>query len=439
VIIIKAMSVRLALLGVAIGALTNDFMLTVPIVLVFSAAVLFLAGAHTVPARDRVFLFRLAMGALLIRILLIVATHSFDTAFINYVKTSDALYYEYMGRLIAAAWQEGRSIFIPSGNYGYFYWNGLIYYLVGFKPDLVRILNSITSVCIGLNLYFISRKLGGAKAARISFVLAAYFPSAILWSSLNLKDSLIIFLITLIVKHNLELMESFKLGRVLLMSLLLMALVSLRFYVGILLAVCIALSYIFTATRFLLWQRFVYTMAIFLIAGLALQQMGYGFMGTGFLFSQSIETIGEQHQKGAYGGSAYAGDVSFDSYAAVLKYLPAGVFYFLFAPFPWQSIGPLRIITVPEMIFLYFLYSYLIAGVRHFWRSQRGACLFLILLVVCFGLVYSLGSSNMGGLYRVRLQVIMITFVFISEGLQKSWALARIFSRIARKAPLPGC
>jgi hypothetical protein len=408
-------------------------MLTVPIVLIFSAVVLYIAGIFEVPVKDRIFLFRLALGAILIRFLFIVATHSFDTAFINYVNSSDAIYYEYMGRLISDAWHDGRTVAIPTGNYGYYYWNGLIYYLAGYKPDLIRVLNSIISVCIGLNLYFISLKLSGPKAARISFALAAFFPSAILWSSLNLKDSMIIFLITLIVKKNIELMEKFQLGKVLFMSLLLMALVSLRFYVGILLAICISLSYILTATKFSWWQRFTYTLAIFLIAGLALQQMGYGFMGKDYVFSQSIETIGEQHQKGAYGQSAFAGDVIFDSYTAALKYLPVGIFYFLFGPLPWQSIGPIRIITAPEMILLYYLYNHFIAGVKHLWQTQRGACLFLVVLIVCFGLIYSLGSSNIGGLYRIRLQVIMIAFIMISEGMQSSWILARIFGRLTGK------
>lgn len=417
--------------------LANDYMLIVPITLLFSAAVIYLSGAHNVPAPDRIFLFRLALGALLIRLLFIVATHSFDTNFINYVKTSDALYYEYLGKLISNAWHEGRDIAIPPGNYGYFYWNGIIYYLAGFKPDLVRVLNSITSVCVGFNLYFISLRLSGSRAAKICFVLAAFFPSSILWSSLNLKDSFIIFLITLIIKHNLELMENFKLGKVFFMSLLMMALVSLRFYVGILLALCVALSYIFTATKFLMWQRLTYTLAIIIIAGLSLQQMGYGFMGTDYVFSQSIETIGEQHQKGAYGTGAFAGEIAFDSYADALKYLPIGIFYFLFGPLPWQSMGPIRVITVPEMAFLYFLYSYFIIGVKHLWRTQRGPCLFLLIVIVCFGLIYSLGSSNLGGLYRVRLQIIMIAFVLISEGIQRSWALVRIFSRMIKRKALP--
>ena len=413
--------------------LVIDNLLMVPLVMVFSFIMLYLAGVHGVPVPDRRFLFTLALAALLVRLLFIVATHSFDNPFFAYIKTSDALYYEYLGRIIADAWHDGRSIAIPSGNYGYFFWNGLIYYLVGFQPELLRVLNSITAVCIGFNLYYISMRLSGRTAARICFVLAVFFPSAILWSSLNLKDSLIIFFITLIVKLNLELMERFRPGRVVLMCLLLMVLVSLRFYIGILLAMCITLSYVFTATRFGWWQRAAYTMVLFIAVGFAMQQMGYGFLGMDFVLSQNIQTIGDQHQRAAYGGAAFAEDVTLDSYVAALKYLPMGVFYFLFGPLPWQAMGPIRMITVPEMIFLYFLYGYFIMGLRDLWQNQRGACLFLLIVITCFGFIYSLGSSNMGGLYRIRLQVIMLAFVLISHGIQGSWVLSRIFGRFRRK------
>ncbi|NPV72990.1 MAG: hypothetical protein HPY89_04225 [Pelotomaculum sp.] len=429
--------VLLLLTGILTGVLTNEKTLMVPVVLLFSGAVLFLAGAHRIPVPDRRFLTVLGLWALLARLLFIVATHSFDTPFISYIRTSDALYYEHIGRVIAGAWQEGSNIIVPSSNYGYFYWNGLIYFLVGFKPDIVRILNCVTALGVGLNLYFISLRLGGSRAAKTSFVLAVFFPSFILWSSLNLKESLVIFLITLIVKQNLELMERFAPGKVLSMAVLLVPLVSLRFYAGILLAICVALSYIFTATRFLLWQRLIYSLAIFLAAGLVLQQMGYGFLGTDYVFNQSIETIGEQHQRAAYGEAAYAGDVVFRSYGDALRYLPRGIFYFLFAPLPWQAMGPLRFITIPEMVLLYFLYVYFTAGTRHLWQVRRGDCLFLLVVIGLFGLIYSLGSSNMGGLYRVRLQVIMIAFIFISAGMQRSRALNRISWRLSRKRLIP--
>lgn len=421
----------MVLVGIAAGVFATGNMLAVPLVLTFGLVALLLSGARNIRAEDRVFIFRLALGALLLRLLLIVATHSLETGFIHYINSSDAFDYENIGRLISGAWHDGRTLTVERENYGYYYWNAIFYYLVGYYPDLLRIFNSILAVCTGFSLYFISLKLSGPRAAKISFVIAAFFPSSILWSSLNLKDSLIIFLITLIIRLNLDLMEKFKPGKVLLMTLLLMALVSLRFYAGILLAACITVSHIFSGSKLPFWRKFACIIAIFLMLGFALQQMGYGFMGTDYVFNQNIiEAVGEQHQKGARGEASFAGDVALDSYGGALRYLPVGIFYFIFAPLPWQSMGQIRFITIPEMFFLYFLYIYFVVGVKHLWRVQRGSCLFLLLVIVSFGLIYSLGASNIGGLYRVRLQAIMPAFILMSEGLQRSRVLTRIAGRL---------
>ncbi|HBC93962.1 MAG TPA: hypothetical protein DCZ10_13975, partial [Pelotomaculum sp.] len=75
----------LILVGIMAGALTNENLLMIPLLLVISAAILLLAGVHQVPVSDRKFLFLLAVGALLIRLILIVSTHCFETSFIQYV------------------------------------------------------------------------------------------------------------------------------------------------------------------------------------------------------------------------------------------------------------------------------------------------------------------------------------------------------------------
>jgi len=168
--------VFLILIGVAAGVLTAGNMMVIPLCLIFGAVILYLAGAHQVPAPDRKFLFKLALGALLVRLLFIVATHSFDTALISYVNTSDALYYEYMGRLISDTWHEGESIVINKANYGYLYWNGLFYFLAGFKPDLLRVLNSIAAIGTGLCLYFHFTEAKRSEGGQDKLCSCCFFP-----------------------------------------------------------------------------------------------------------------------------------------------------------------------------------------------------------------------------------------------------------------------
>jgi len=187
--------------------------------------------------------------------------------------------------------------------------------------------------------------------------------------------------------------------------------------VWILIGIFVAFSFIFTATRYKWTKRLVYTLLLVLVAGIILHQMGYGFLGGGYVASQNLETIAQQHNAGAIGESAYSEGVSFDSWSSALKYFPVGLFYFAFGPLPWQPGGMLKVISMPEMFMLYILYLFVLPGIYNLWRFRRGECLFLLILIAGFTAVYALGGSNMGGIYRVRFQVLSLLFIFISHGM----------------------
>ncbi len=395
------------------GVLVYDKMSIVAVLFLFTALVFYLSDGHRVPAEDRILLFVLALGAFLVRVLFIVITNAFDNPFL----TADGITYGRIGDEIARTWHNGGSYIINKNNFGYYYYNAVIYYITGFYPDVMRLINSIIAIGAALNLYFISLWLSGRPAAKCTFVLTAFFPSFIVWSALNLKESLCIFLISFIVKKMLELMRQFHFSKLIVIALALVPLVSLRFYLGILLGLVIALSFIVTATNFKWHNRLLYTLLLVFVAGITLNQMGYGFLGSDYLASQNLETIAEQHNAGAIGDSAYSDGVSFDSLPNALKYLPVGLFHFAFGPLPWQPGGLLKIISLPEMLLLYVLYLYVAPGIYSLWRHRRGECLFLLILIASFTAIYAMGGSNMGGIYRVRFQVLSLLFIFISHGL----------------------
>ncbi|MFA7467789.1 MAG: hypothetical protein WCY82_05935 [Desulfotomaculaceae bacterium] len=415
-------------LALMAGLLVYDKMIIVSFVVIFTVLFYFLSDGHRVPAEDRAILFKLALGALLLRVLFIVATLAFDNPFL----TADGITYGRIGNDIAQTWHSGGSYIINKNNFGYYYFNAFIYYITGYYPDVVRLINSIIAIGAALNLYFVSLRLSGPTAARYTFILTAFFPSFIVWSALNLKEGLCIFLLTFIVKKVLEVMQKFQFRNLMAIALALMPLVSLRFYLGILLGIVIALSFIVTATNFKWNKRLIYTLLLVIVAGLTLNQMGYGFLGSDYVASQNLETIAEQHNAGAIGDSAYSDGVSFNSVPNALKYIPVGLFYFAFGPLPWQSGGLLKIISLPEMFMLYVLYLFVAPGICSLWKKKRGECLFLIILIASFTAIYALGGSNMGGIYRVRFQVLSLLFVFISHGMlgPKHNGLDRLSERI---------
>ena len=400
-------------LAILAGLLVFDKMVIFSVVALFAIAVFILADGYRIPLEDRSIILKLALAALLIRIAFIIVTQIVDNPFLR----ADGITYARIGNEIAQTWNAGDHYIIEKLNYGYYYFNAFIFYVTGYFPDVVRVINSIIAIGAALNLYFISLKLSGNKAAKFTFALTAFFPSFIVWSALNLKESLCIFLITFIVKKFMELISNFSFNKLIAIALALLPLITLRFYVGILVGVVITVAYIFTAVNFKLNKRMVYTLLILLVMGFAVSQMGYGFLGKDYLVSQNLETVAEQHNAGAIGDSAYSQEVDFSSPLKALLYLPLGLFYFIFGPLPWQSMGFLQIISLPEMLMLYILYLFAVPGIINLWQQRRGECLFLLILMASFTLVYALGGSNMGGIYRVRFQVLSLLFVFISHGI----------------------
>ncbi|WP_034630134.1 glycosyltransferase family protein [Desulfotruncus alcoholivorax] len=404
-----ALFFALALLA---GLLVYDKMVIFSIVALIAVAVFFLAEGYRIQIEDRSIIWKLALGALLLRIAFIIATQAFDNPFLR----ADGITYARIGNEIVQTWNAGDHYIIRKANYGYYYFNAFIFYATGYYPDIVRLINSIIAIGAALNLYFISLNLSGRRAAKFTFALTAFFPSFVVWSALNLKESLCVFLITYIVKKIMEIMREFHFIKLFAIALALLPLVTLRFYVGILLGVVMALAYIFSAVNFTWNKRIVYTLLLVFVVGVSLLQMGYGFLGKDYLASQSLESIGEQHNAGAIGDSAYSQEVDFSSPLKALIYLPLGLFYFVFGPLPWQSGGLLKIISLPEMFMLYILYLFVWPGIYSLWRHRRGECIFLLILISSFTLIYALGGSNMGGIYRVRFQVLSLLFIFISHG-----------------------
>lgn len=211
--------------------------------------------------------------------------------------------------------------------------------------------------------------------------------------------------------------KQFQISKLIAITLALLPLVTMRFYMGILLGVVITVVFAISASKFKWDRRLLYALLVLLVVGITLSQMGYGFLGKDYLSDQNLETIQKQHNAGATGDSAYSKEVEFTSFIDMLKYLPVGLFYFFFGPLPWQPGGGLKIMSLPEMFGLYILYLFVTPGIVSLWRYRRGECLFLMILISSITLIYALGGSNMGGIYRIRFQMLSLLFLLISHGM----------------------
>jgi hypothetical protein len=132
--------------------------------------------------------------------------------------------------------------------------------------------------------------------------------------------------------------------------------------------------------------------------------------------------------------SGFGADVDISDPQAALAFLPIGVLYVLFAPFPWM-IGNLRqLITLPELMVWWLLVPIMVRGYWFAFRHRLRESFPITVFAVSLTLAYALYQSNVGTAYRQRAQLFVFFFVFISIGLE----LGRAAKEKKREAAIAG-
>ena len=156
----------------------------------------------------------------------------------------------------------------PSGTVGsYDFWNAIVYFFTGKSPISLIFINCLVSSLTVIFIYYITKQLYNERAAKISAILTAFWPSLLTWSIQNLKEPLSIFLVVILIWAVLQLKEKFKfylLFIVMLSSLALkeLRLVSFFMFYGVIFPISLILF---------LWKRHrVLSMLLFLLAGVVI-------------------------------------------------------------------------------------------------------------------------------------------------------------------------
>jgi predicted membrane protein len=116
-------------------------------------------------------------------------------------------------------------------------------------------------------------------------------------------------------------------------------------------------------------------------------------------------------------GSAIEGQADISTPAKALAFLPQGLVYFWFSPFPWQARSTLQLLSVPEMLLIYALTPAIIRGVGWTVRNRLRRAVQVLLLTSLLTVAYALGSGNVGTLYRHRAQSIVFYMMFAAAGM----------------------
>jgi 4-amino-4-deoxy-L-arabinose transferase-like glycosyltransferase len=305
--------------------------------------------------------------------------------------------------------------FHDSLQVGYYYLVGAIYYLFGSEPLLPILLNCVIGAVTALPVYKIARQLGGREAARPAAILVAFFPSLLLWSTLLIRDSLVILVLMLVIASVMDLRRGFTFHRLVLLLVLLMALGTLRQYLFLMVAAAAVMSFLVGRTG--RTGRSVLVGALAIVALLAMVKLA-GF-GVWEMERASLHHLNLHRQYNALetASGTIAPQVDISEPANALLYLPVGIVYFLLSPFPWQVLTPRQVLSVPDVLLWYALLPPILLGlaaaVRHRFRDAS----MLLLSVAVITILYALVEGNVGIIFRHRAQVIAPMMVLAGMGI----------------------
>jgi 4-amino-4-deoxy-L-arabinose transferase-like glycosyltransferase len=295
---------------------------------------------------------------------------------------------------------------------GYQVWNALIFSVVGFVPLAPALANAAIGGASVILVYRISEPLAGVAAARISALLVAFFPSLVLWSSLNLKDAFAILSILVALRGAQRLAERIEPQGAAMLAAGILGLAQLRGYLVVLLVASTAVAVLLPRVRGA-------SAPAVLTAWLALCALSVALPGRieNLAERPALEVLGEHRRNLALGASAYHGDVDISTPGAAAKFLPVGLAYFLLAPAPWQLLNARQLLTLPEMLTWYALLPQVFFGLRHTLRRRLGAGLGIATFACLATVSYALVESNLGTAYRHRAQVLTLYLIFAAVGI----------------------
>jgi 4-amino-4-deoxy-L-arabinose transferase-like glycosyltransferase len=291
--------------------------------------------------------------------------------------------------------------------------NAFFFFIFGHTGIPVKLTNAFLGVFAGRYVYLLARALLGKVAALRATTLFIFFPSLVLWSSLNIRDAWVIFLILFISWKAWLLLDTYTLGRLLQLVTGLFLLTQFRDHLFYAVAAPPVIALLIGRRGSLarnLLLAFVVSVGVLML-------LQHGVIEDRTQSRMSLEAINQMRHQ-ASGASAFAQEADISTPVGAVTFLPLGLAYFFFSPFPWQITSFLKLISVPEMLLVYYLVMPTVRGLRYIIRNRLREALQILMVTGLLTLTYALGEGNVGTLYRHRAQAMPFYLIFASAGLE---------------------
>ena len=137
----------------------------------------------------------------------------------------------------------------------------------------------------------------------------------------------------------------------------------------------------------------------------------------------------------AAANSGFENDVDISTPEGALRFLPIGLAYFFFAPFPWQLGSLKQSLAIPETLYFYTLVPGIVVGILYLLRRRLADSIGVLLVTMTVTFGYAIGQGNVGTLYRHKAQVIGFYYAFAAIGMDQRRRKAGVPAAPAYQAP----
>ena len=383
--------------------------------------VIYQVRARSEPA-DTGFLVRIYLWTILLRYSVATALNAFagDSAFAA-AFWGDSGSYDTGGYQLALKWS-GEPITTAYmsravSGYGWVYFVGSIYYVLGRNQLFVQFLNGLIGSLTVFVIYALAARLFDRAAARWAALFMAFFPQVVFWSTGMYKDPLILLCIALAMYAVMSLRERLSLSMIALFVAVEMALITLRFYIAYFVLFAALATFVFAQRHGIMRMVLTYGLLLGLLAGvlnIAVQRETLEQQST-YMTLERLQTTRED--QAMWGRSGYGQEYDVSTPTGALSALPTGLVYLLFAPFPWAVSGLRQALAVPETLVWYALMPAFVRGLSFALKRQLRAILPILVFGASLTAAYALMQGNIGTAYRQRTQITMFFFIFMGVGL----------------------
>lgn len=387
---------------------------------VFAGAVIIAIFTRRLPGLERRTIMRVLLVGLVLRI-------SAATVFAVVPDTrrfhDDAHGYETAAMYVARDWKgEGPEYRHRPINYGYTYFSGALCFIFGQVRIVPSLVNCILGVLAAFYIFLIARRFFHFDVAAMACKLAAFFPSMILWSAVAAKDAVMHLLILMVVYHVIVLRSRFTLWNALVVSLSLVMVFTVRFYLMYILCFAILASFLLTGGA-LSAVSVGRQLALVTLFGIAVVAFGMDSEARSGIDHISYErAVKARHALSDTASSGIEEDSEASKPRAIML-IPLGLLYLLFSPFPWQYTSFRAAMTLPEMLVWWYMTPFWIMGVYHVVKERYREFSMIVIYSVSLLLAYSVFHGNLGVMFRQRTQVFVFLFIFLAYGYHRKKAV----------------